>query len=140
MRSRRDSDGSRSSLKREQGVENGSGAVQTHWASFLGGKGSENIKAKVGSYRGHDITMLKSKFFVVALFAVIVHASAIGQFSHPPLSDGNTGPGLTRRPGKRYIDCEPCNRNNLACTCLGFGGDDSCRCGQELEECGLVAR
>ena len=46
---------------------------------------------RVGSFREHqppscntiDIAMFKLKFFVVALFAVIVQAAAIGQFPRP---------------------------------------------------------
>ena len=57
-------------------------------------KEGEDIKVRTDSFPGREppsyITMLKFKFFAVALFAAVVHASAIGQFSPPPPSCSTT--------------------------------------------------
>jgi len=41
-------------------------------------KGRKDVKARVDSFRGHDITTLRLTFLFVALSVAIVHAPAIG--------------------------------------------------------------
>lgn len=85
----------------------GSKAEQTqHQASRVRRKGRKDIKARVDFFQGRqqlsyntaDITMLKFKCFVVALFAAIVHASSIGQFSRPLSFTATTANPWHRRP------------------------------------------
>ena len=59
-------------------------------------KGENCIKPRVGSSRSHqtpDIAMFKLKFFVVAIFAAIVHAGALNpsKFSRSLSFCGDTG-------------------------------------------------